>query len=181
MKMNTTMSNDYATFKEVMGFITYLFLALEELGLSGSAASAALGQDPDSTFKEWILWTFYPSTGHLDEISEASPLYQLRAFRDPEDLPRFLTSCEQVLCAIVRMKSWAFFDTKDGYLGLAPNGTLPGDLVCVLKGCGVPVVLRKSGNQYLHVGTCFVLGLMEGEARPLLMQGILETDVFEVV
>jgi hypothetical protein len=79
------------------------------------------------------------------------------------------------------MKSWGFFDTKDGYLGLAPNGTLPGNLVCVFNRCGVPVVLRKLGNQYLHVGTCFVLGLMEGEARPLLMQGILETDVFELV
>jgi len=69
MKMNTTMNNDYATFKEVMGFITYLFLALEELGLSSSAASIALGQDPDSTFKEWILRTFYASIGHLDKIS----------------------------------------------------------------------------------------------------------------
>lgn len=181
MKMNTTASNDYTTFKEVMGFLLYIFLALKDLGLSPSAASAALGQAPDCTFKEWILRTFFPSTDRLDEISEASPLYELRTFRDPEDVPSFRTSCEKLIADIVRMPSWGFFDTNDGHLGLAPKGTLPGDSVCVLKGCGVPVVLRKSGNQYLHVGTCFVLGFMEGETRPLLMQGILETDVFELV
>ncbi|KAK0738152.1 heterokaryon incompatibility protein-domain-containing protein [Schizothecium vesticola] len=39
---------------------------------------------------------------------------------------------------------------------------LAGDLLCILKGCGVPVMLRKNGDHYTHISTCFVVGLMEG-------------------
>jgi hypothetical protein len=33
--------------------------------------------------------------------------------------------------------------TKRGWLALVPKGAQPGDLICILYGCGVPVVLRK--------------------------------------
>ncbi len=58
-----------------------------------------------------------------------------------------------------------FFETSDGLLGLGPRAMQNGDCVAVLSGCSMPVVLRKIGSYYLHVGSCFVLGLMNGEAQ----------------
>jgi len=60
--------------------------------------------------------------------------------------------------------SHRLIETDDGYLGLAPKGTLPGDKIVILKDCPVPMVLRKVANYYLNIGSCFIAGLMEGEA-----------------
>ncbi|KAK4221491.1 heterokaryon incompatibility protein-domain-containing protein [Podospora fimiseda] len=42
-------------------------------------------------------------------------------------------------------------ETKDGYIGIAPFGTLPGDRVAVVKGCNTPVVIRllRGNTQFL--------------------------------
>ena len=52
-------------------------------------------------------------------------------------------------------------------LGLVPEGTRPGDIICVLFGCDVPLVLRPvGGSTFKIVGGCYVDGVMRGE--PLL-------------
>ena len=52
-------------------------------------------------------------------------------------------------------------------LGLVPEGTRPGDIICVLFGCCVPLVLRADGGStFKIVGGCYVDGVMRGE--PLL-------------
>ncbi|CAF9926748.1 hypothetical protein IMSHALPRED_007032 [Imshaugia aleurites] len=59
----------------------------------------------------------------------------------------------------------SFIMTEEGYIGLAPKLTKPGDQVCILLGCTRPLVLRQtSGLQYQVVGECYVHGLMNGEA-----------------
>jgi hypothetical protein len=74
------------------------------------------------------------------------------------------------------------FETSSGYLGLGRKLMLPGDLICVLKGCSYPLVLRKVDNQdyYFHVGTCYALGLMEGEAAEFLRTGHRNVQKFEI-
>lgn len=65
-----------------------------------------------------------------------------------------------------------FFITEDGYIGLAPLGTEPGDIISVILGCHFPVVLRKdpessvkSGEtRWKVVGICYINGMMYGEA-----------------
>lgn len=49
---------------------------------------------------------------------------------------------------------------------------MKGDLVCMLWGCNVPVLLRRSEHQdqFIVAGKCFLDGCMEGEA---LKQGEL--------
>lgn len=51
--------------------------------------------------------------------------------------------------------------------GFVPDGTEPGDAVCILAGCTVPVVLRKrsweSDSGWVLIGECYIEGLMEGE------------------
>ena len=54
--------------------------------------------------------------------------------------------------------------TKQGYLCLAPSTSTPEDLIVILLGCAVPVVLRREDNHLKFIGTCYVHGIMQGEA-----------------
>jgi hypothetical protein len=55
---------------------------------------------------------------------------------------------------------------QTGILGMAPERAKKGDFICILKGCSVPVVLRRIADvsSYLFVGECFIDGYMSGEA-----------------
>jgi hypothetical protein len=67
--------------------------------------------------------------------------------------------------AVVRI-SRRLMVSKKGFLGMAPNRSRKGDIVCILFGCSVPVVLRKAadGTKYVFIGECYVDGYMAGEA-----------------
>ena len=69
--------------------------------------------------------------------------------------------------------------------GLAPSKAQEEDLVCILNGCSVPVILRKTGlrsdqnssdHYYEFIGECYVHGMMDGEA---MQQNIVE-QIFEL-
>jgi hypothetical protein len=51
--------------------------------------------------------------------------------------------------------------TDPGSIGIFPPLVEVGDFVCVLGDYYTPVVLRKSGDNYLFVGPCYVPGLRE--------------------
>lgn len=65
-----------------------------------------------------------------------------------------------------------FFTTENGYVGLSPLGTQPGDTIAVILGCQFPVVLREEPassvksdeTKWKVVGVCYANGLMDGEA-----------------
>ncbi|KAK0510554.1 hypothetical protein JMJ35_006986 [Cladonia borealis] len=74
------------------------------------------------------------------------------------------------------------FTTVDGYIGLAPIATKPGDEVCILLGCQTPLVLRPCGDGYHKVvGDCYIDGFMEGAAclGPLPSKWQLVSRYFE--
>lgn len=57
--------------------------------------------------------------------------------------------------------------TKKGYIGKVPGHAKKGDLICLLLGCGVPVVLRERGEGgYEVVGESYVHGVMRGNLWP---------------
>jgi hypothetical protein len=60
-----------------------------------------------------------------------------------------------------------FCVTERGYVGLVPNNTAKGDWICVLYGCPVPFVLRKSTLQdkenFQLIQKTYVHGIMAGE------------------
>ena len=73
----------------------------------------------------------------------------------------------EVYLASVRfsIRGRSFFTTDDGYIGLAPIATKPGDEISVLLGCPLPLVLRPCGDGYYKVvGECYIDGFMEGAA-----------------
>ncbi|KAM6532612.1 hypothetical protein FALCPG4_005666 [Fusarium falciforme] len=76
--------------------------------------------------------------------------------------------------------SWRLFETHRGYLGVGPDKLQPGGRLCVLAGSNHPVLLRKTEDSFLHVGQCFVLGLMEGEATKLVKDGYYKIEQFKL-
>lgn len=50
-----------------------------------------------------------------------------------------------------------------GYVGLAPRGTMQGDVVAILEGGNVPFVLRQKDLFWEVVGACYVHGVMFGQ------------------
>ncbi|KAF4627649.1 hypothetical protein G7Y89_g10503 [Cudoniella acicularis] len=56
------------------------------------------------------------------------------------------------------------FITSSGYLGWGPLEMRRSDLICILFGCDMPIILRKVNSHFIHIGPCFVLGIMHGEA-----------------
>ncbi|EUC47828.1 hypothetical protein COCMIDRAFT_89211, partial [Bipolaris oryzae ATCC 44560] len=61
-------------------------------------------------------------------------------------------------------KNRAFFVTGSGYFVLGPYFAAQNDVVGVLYGSQFPVVLRPIGKNFLFLGTCYVHGIMHGEA-----------------
>ena len=73
------------------------------------------------------------------------------------------------------------FHTRTGYIGSSRNGVQAGDMIGVIQGCPAPVLLRKRGAQYVHLGTCYVVGLMNGEAATEIRQGSMEISEVDIV
>ena len=54
--------------------------------------------------------------------------------------------------------------TSNGLIGITPEDTQKGDVVCILLGCRSPLILRpKEAGQYAIVGECYIDGIMTGE------------------
>lgn len=58
----------------------------------------------------------------------------------------------------------AVFITGSGHFGLGPYFAAQNDVVSVLYGSRFPVVLRPIGEDFIFLGTCYVDGIMHGEA-----------------
>jgi hypothetical protein len=61
--------------------------------------------------------------------------------------------------------SWSrrFGTTVQGYVGLFPNESRPGDVVAVIAGLNCPLLLRPHGDAYKIVDPTYLHGIMEGE------------------
>jgi hypothetical protein len=84
-------------------------------------------------------------------------------------------------CFFGIQRFYRFFETDGGYLGLAPKGTLPGDVISIVKGSHARMVLRKVEDHYLVIGSCWVYGLMKhDEATQLLETGQASIQRLEI-
>jgi hypothetical protein len=70
----------------------------------------------------------------------------------------------------------AIVKAKPVLIGMFPPFTRTGDLVYVLKGCELPVILRKNDDGYFHVGACYIDRIMNGEAGDMLRKGQLKLE-----
>ena len=73
------------------------------------------------------------------------------------------------------------FTTLRSSLGLAPQESMKGDLICIIYGCSVPLILRRHvANEpvpyYEFIGECYVHDLMDGEAFTIQKKWVRKTD-----
>lgn len=82
-----------------------------------------------------------------------------------------ITTKAQEKLMVIRLQDKHFKDigqvnirTENGYVGVTCGEVIAGDFLCVLFGCSQPVLLRKFRDHYMHIGLCFAVWLMDGEA-----------------
>ena len=64
-----------------------------------------------------------------------------------------------------RAEGWRMFTTKISRLGQGLRSVQKEDIVCVLDGEELPYIIRQaSAGLHQFIGSCYVHGLMEGEA-----------------
>lgn len=82
-------------------------------------------------------------------------------FKDVSDWESFLSRFRNTTAQMARR----LIVTTEGLIGMAPCGTVKGDVLSVLLGCSVPVVLRKleGTDAFEFIGECYVHGYMNGE------------------
>lgn len=77
-------------------------------------------------------------------------------------------------------KTFQLIETLGGFLGLAGEDAREDDVVCMVKGCGTPVLLRHEGDHFRFVGPCSVLGLMGDDFTHLLKAGAFKVEFIEM-
>ncbi|RBR09733.1 hypothetical protein FVER53590_11786 [Fusarium verticillioides] len=136
-----TMSPDDEEFKALLR----MGLSLPSVAFSKDAENKTTGEDAEeteATEEETIMGRII--SGFQDE---RSTLWEL-CFR------------------IHKVRGLGFYKTKKGLFALLPKFTRPGDSICIIKGCGLPLVLRRSvthHDSYELVGGGYVYGVMNGE------------------
>jgi Heterokaryon incompatibility protein (HET) len=157
-----------------LGFLRYV-LFISELNVDPLDRFQLLGLSTGKGFPESFEEKVFPGCDFLK-----SGLPNLSTEFASTEGP-LVDAMRSVMQTVVRYNNtFRFIETPTGYLGLAPNGAAIGDILCVLKGCDTPVILRKVNEHYVHVGTCFALGLMDGEAAELLKAGRAKVQRFEI-
>lgn len=73
-----------------------------------------------------------------------------------------------------------FFITEDGCMGVGPDSTQPGDILCVFLGHQYPYVIRPVGEYCKFLGPCYVHNIMKGEVIDDLKAGKYEVEMIEL-
>jgi hypothetical protein len=55
------------------------------------------------------------------------------------------------------------------------------DLVCLLEGCGTPLILRPMGSQHVVVCAAYVDSLMAGFGFSCMREGLFEAQKFQLI
>lgn len=93
---------------------------------------------------------------------------------DGYDLVR-VTSIETKVIDIARERRFCM--SESGRTGWIPKAGKEGDIISVLYGCFVPVLLRPKGNAYEVIGTCYIHGIMDGEAVAAAQNPMQQIDL----
>jgi hypothetical protein len=109
-------------------------------------------------------------------FSPNHPAPDYESFHREPFTPMMTTAMVHIQTIVAKMQ--CLFRLPSGHLGGGPLAMRAGDKVCVLAHCKSPVILRQSGANWIHVGTCFVLGLSDGEAYKMIDEGKLKVEEF---
>ncbi|KAI0544642.1 hypothetical protein F4679DRAFT_589289 [Xylaria curta] len=104
------------------------------------------------------------------EVKEMGAMYRIKQFLfRPQELRKsmwpFLYTVQEFAERFTNAKVCV---TKAGYIGIVPGTAKKCDTIALFHGSAVPFLLRaheKQGRQYLHLGECYIHGIMHGELR----------------
>lgn len=84
----------------------------------------------------------------------------------------------EVISRATNLLAWRrLIATREGRIGLATASARQGDRVVVLKGCGMPMLLRPIGNYWKVVGECYLHGCMQaGIAQTLRKSPVVKLE-----
>ncbi|KAI1124977.1 hypothetical protein F5Y10DRAFT_284608 [Nemania abortiva] len=141
----------------------------------------------DGIGQSWLMIVFTTGLRQVfNEFLHANAAYSIHGV----PLRNYFT-CRDVICpdppAYIRLAQESFnvsddrrlCTTQGQLLGMAPKYAKRGDKIAVLYNCDMPVVLRPrpGGQCYEYIGSCFIEGLMKGEA----IQGVLKGQYNPVI
>lgn len=152
-------------------------LRLDLSGLPGDTTGLSDGFQRAITGNRRILTVRGANDHGTEEQISCVPRTWLQAVRDihlAKDSMELSGLQNQIMTSISLMASGSRRYAVTGKsIGFVPASTEPGDAVCILAGCTVPVVLRKTtwlnNDDWVLVGECYVEGLMEGEFMKAMM------------
>lgn len=81
-------------------------------------------------------------------------------------------------CEYVRGRR--LFIGSSNIVGIGPSSIEPGDLVCILFGCMVPVILRLQNGYYTYIGHAYTHGYMYGKAMEEVEAGKFKQELFKI-
>ena len=119
-------------------------------------SSLSLGiENPESKRRELKM-------GALDTQVWSEFLMLPSKYSDHTYLTHQIMSFNDILAS--HISSQVVFRTAKGLLGVGLPASQNGDIVCIVPGHMTPLLVRSSGQSYQLVSTCYVQGLMDGEA-----------------
>lgn len=155
-----------------------------QVAVSENSAFYGHKLDSDGTLKERMQHLILGFFGDLQRLHGSRPVFDefLRSFNNDgldmihcqsQSLPSDST-CDDVhrneLEYLQRTllhgesRDSTMFNTSSGSIGICPRHMQRGDIVAIVRGCRVPVILRKQEQYFALVGPAYVSGIMQGEA-----------------
>lgn len=110
---------------------------------------------PDQVFVQFLEYFEHSAADPRQSLKEEARLC------DPDLLHvnrmEYLARAEET----TERQTASLFLTVDGHLGIGPHAVANQDIVCVVRGCRVPLVLRAHEAFYRLVGPAYVSGIMQ--------------------
>lgn len=102
---------------------------------------------------------FIPTTKWVEQAGDGSLFSDFARFPGGSEADNSVELDSAVSKALTFCAGRTLVQTHEGYIGLAPADTRPGDVVAIFLGCSNPLVLRLEQGRYSIVGESFVYGL----------------------
>lgn len=139
-------------------------------GQSHDKAPESFGEDYKRLLTRYVGPTDFAGPVLIDEGANVSDNYVIHA-----TLP-----FKEKMDTCLRKRRICKLDTR--FLpGLVPDRALKGDIICILVGCALPLVLRKTRDHFVVVGESYVHGFMCGEILEMERRGEIKREEFVIL
>ncbi|ETS77443.1 hypothetical protein PFICI_11317 [Pestalotiopsis fici W106-1] len=80
----------------------------------------------------------------------------------------------------IKTKGCCLFKTAMGYGGITRVGARIGDTLCLMNGCGSPILLRREIDDWVHLASCYVDNISNEPLLEIIQRHNLEVKWFDI-